>query len=120
MKWRIKKMFVLLKGQGVLFTAGLSLTAMVLQVILFASTLEEKHFLYAVLFALLFAWIVCDAHQANRIGALQNQVADLKDKLCLNEHETERLRMEVDIYKEAEAGRKAARNAKRKKNENQN
>lgn len=58
----------------------------------------------AIYLMIMLSWEISDVYQHKQMEILKAKAADLSDELCIALHESERLRMDLDTYKAAQAG----------------
>lgn len=65
-------------------------------------TLGRHEWIYGAIFLLTIAtWEISDAFLLEKQSALQTELLNAKDKLCISEHEAERLKLELDAARAA-------------------
>lgn len=115
MMYRLKKILLLLNGQNLLMITFVAFLFSLFTFFVFLYNGDESNLFWSIIMGFVVYENICSAEQQCRIDSLQEQVADLKDRLCLAEHEAENCRLELEARREAAEKRKAARR-KRKEN----
>lgn len=101
MKGFVKETARLLKKHG-LFYQTLAWDFMIIFFAVFAViSLDVVNLLIMALFALLANWNVSDVYKDESISLLKHTCEDFNDKLCLAEHEVERLKLEFETVQAA-------------------
>lgn len=118
---RLKNGLRVLNAQGVLWQSAYLLFFGIICIVTCILEFSEAMLLYVLLFTILLAWSISGALKDAKAQALAVSVADLKDKLCLAEHEAERLRLELEECKASAKSERKKQASKRKvRNENEN